>query len=143
MPVCVGEIKAVKKSKKTTGEELLELDPDGDGYYTKYDTKCMKIDDIEKLILEADSSDKYIESCGCCSIGLEDEQSQYCHNNIFFHHGDGAAAGVIDDGTTTILSMSPSMHPSSSSSVLVTTSGGKGSKLRRSSKKKNRKKIRH
>ena len=113
--MCVAENKKLKSSKKAA-----ELDPDGDGYYIKYDTKCMKVDDIEELNNDTEG-DKYIEACGCCASGLEDEHSKSC-NNIFFHGGGDQVS-----------SSTPSMEPSGK---------GKGSSGKRQRREKNRKGLR-
>ena len=122
VPVCVAETKKVKSSKKSSSE-LLQIDPDGDGYYIKYETKCMKIDDIAELE-DGSDDDKYIESCGCCSSGLEDENSDVCHN-IFFHGVDSNAIGDVAP------SPSPSMSPPSGKS-------GKSGKSRRLRRRRNK-----
>ena len=125
VPVCIAEYKKLKKSKKNYADAL---DPDGDGYYTAYETKCMKIEDIEELALGGGSKksgdNKYIESCGCCASGLEDEHSHYCHN-VFFHGDDGINGGQP--------SMAPSMAPASAS---PTTSSGKLSKRKKLRRRK-------
>ena len=127
VPVCLAEYKKLKKSKKNYAGTL---DPDGDGYYTEYETKCMRVEDIEELALGEGSNksndDKHIESCGCCASGLEDEDSQYCHN-IFFHGGneEGDVRIGVAEG------QSPSMTPTSSPTSGASGKGGKRKKLRR------------
>ena len=126
VPVCIGEMKKLGKSMKEYADIY---DPDGDGYYTEYDTKCMEIDDIAKLANGAaskKSSDKHIESCGCCASGLEEEQSQYCHN-VFFH-------GDNDDGQPSMTTPSSAPTAAVASASPTTTASGKGGK---------RKKLRH
>ena len=124
VPVCIAQRKEIKSSKKSSSStDWDELDPDGDGYYFEYDTKCMKIDDIQELeekISDEGYDKKHIESCGCCASGLEDEHSGYCHN--VFYHGTSDA---LEGGESPAPSMEPTKNTGKSEK------SGKGSKRQR------------